>query len=116
MSDFLDTLYHITPKEQKVSDLIKPYSERIPAVIAKAEKLVAPWVDTHPLNIETFPCEHCDAREKHNSKRGAITATEVALAKALWEEWESEHELPGGRFSSYPPALIAFTEKIEQLS
>ncbi len=84
----------------------KDWASRIPAAIAQAEERVA----QKPL----YRGEHQEpySFEKHES----ITATEVALAKALWEELQFEqHKLYGGIEQEPPPALHAFTEKVESL-
>ena len=84
---------------------MKRWSERIPAAIADGERLVergGDWVETERKTLESMYI---------------LTAGEVALAKLGWEMWveycESlENEEPG---DEPPPALIAFTEKIEKV-
>ena len=95
------------------------WATRIPAAIEKGEKLTAPWVDTHQPDVESSPCVHCDARDEHNRKRGQLSKTEVALAKALWEMWPargmSEDDIVFF-LDKEVPALRAFVEKVEQLT
>ncbi|MCH8852356.1 MAG: hypothetical protein IID41_06835 [Planctomycetes bacterium] len=45
----------------------------------------------------------------------AITREEIALVEALWDVWRSEFEGPSG-FNHIPDALIAFTEKVEEIA
>ena len=80
----------------------REWSSRIPAAIAKAESL-------------TNGHDHRVALEEGSLT--IITATEVALAKALWElwveycdalDWEEAGDTP-------PPALIVFAQKVESL-
>lgn len=104
MSDFVP--FPDTPKDIFLSDHAgfeqrKPYSIRIPAAIAKLE----PFFERYP-GLPYFKA------------RGVIiTATEVALAKALWEE-NDQHLMGLAEFVGCKgcQALIAFTEKVEQLS
>ena len=71
----------------------KPWSARIPAAIEKGEEhLVA-------AQLREVPCR--------------ITELELALAKALWAFWEDEY---GWSDWTPPPALMAFTEKVERLT
>ncbi len=84
-----------------------PWSSRIPAAIAKAESL-------------TNGHDHRVALEEGSLT--IITATEVALAKALWElclheQRDNEREELGdsAECSSGYEALEAFTEKVESL-
>ncbi len=77
------------------TDAMKPWSDRVPAAIAKAEEHMADH--TH---------DECRCYE-------LITATEVALAEALWEILSSE-DIVDERWA-WPPALIAFAEKAESL-
>ena len=84
----------MAPREQA------PYSVRIPAAITRAEALT----------------ERSDFRVSSITLEVFITATEVALAKALWENYKSLNELRGqGEEELLPPSLIAFTEKVESL-
>ena len=80
---------------------LAPWSDRIPAAIKKAEeKLGAPVKEGGFQGEMTMfiPRDHPEA---------AFTADEVALAKALWHELGPD---------MHPPALIAFTEKVEKLT
>ena len=87
-------------------DAMPDWSSRIPAAIAKAEKLLD--VEGVPRGF-FLPAGNPD---------GALTATEVALAKALWD---TEVLFEEGFKESWEPlggsgkALIAFTEKVESL-
>lgn len=75
-----------------------PYSVRIPAAIKRAEGLIEPRVTM--LN-DTF-----------HLPLPPITATELALAKALLEAYRDDSL---GWATEYPHALIEFCEKVESL-
>ena len=81
-----------------------PLATSIPAAIKRAEEHVAS--DEHESG-------NCDCH--YPGKR--ITATEVALAKALWEQMRGDEyrRHPANSEAVPPPALIAFTEKVESL-
>ena len=89
---------HNCPNPQWAETKEKPYgiaswSARIPAAIEKGEEhLVA-------AQLREVPCR--------------ITELELALAKALWAFWEDEY---GWSDWTPPPALMAFTEKVERLT
>ena len=76
------------------------WSLRIPAAIAKAEELLA------STGIGVY---------FKMSATGVITATEVALAKALWEAHQSLALEYGERVEIVPPALRDFCTKVESL-
>ena len=96
----------MAPKQAFVASEDGPWSTRIPAAIAKAEKRL---------------------RELGEIHGHTMTLTEVALAKALWEdlgdgecvgEGIASHCDQGGCFglsAEDEPALRAFTEKVEAL-
>ena len=73
-----------------------PWATRIPAAIKRAED----WVEDHK-GWSFIP----------------ITATEVALAEALWEQMQGDEyrRHPANPEAVPPPALIAFMEKVEAL-
>ncbi|KKK79384.1 hypothetical protein LCGC14_2834060 [marine sediment metagenome] len=83
---------------------MKPWSERIPAAIAKAKELVGP--DDWYVNDDTT---------------AVITAGEVALASALWGEFfsgtpeEFDATVAEGQLDQCDEALSAYCEKIERL-
>ena len=84
------------------------YSERIPAAIAKMRASGLPegtkWAKWYGK----------DGGDKHES--AIVTREEVALADWAWETMLFEQmKLYGGILQPPPPALIAFTEKIERL-
>lgn len=83
----------------------KPYSERIPAAIAKGEG----WFKQPGI---------IDVAVLVNEKGGAVyvTAGEVALAKALWETHRKFCDEYNWDYEEPPPALIVYCEKIERLS
>ena len=70
---------------------------RIPAAIKRAEQKLC----GAPLYIFT--------------EELSITATEVALADELWEEHRKYCDEYNWDYNEPPPALCAFTEKIESL-
>lgn len=76
------------------------YATRIPQAIEKAKGLVALGVDG---KVWFSP----DALEQ------TLTATEVALAKALWGYFWRTEEVG---IENPPAALIAFCEKVEGLT
>ncbi len=85
------------------------WATRIPAAIAKGKWHLGPiWA----------PGDDGAAIDSLFFKDGqALTAGEVALAEALWELHKfAEMKLYGGSGPATPPALIAFTERIERLS
>lgn len=96
---------------------MKSWAERIPAALAKAEKVLE----------ETCSCSCIECRQD----RGGLTKTEIALAKALWEVGCQDAYGPGGTAQEdvakhccggtgkhiCPPcaALRAFVEEVEAL-
>ena len=88
------------------------WATRIPVAIKRAEE---------KLDGEAFVLipPYCDGNKTDNTI--AITATEVALADALWETWNAWlgdirfHPATTAR-PEPPPALIAFTEKVEKIA
>jgi hypothetical protein len=90
------------------------WSERIPAAIAKAERRMGSGSGSIHYFLST------------QGPDGAITASEVALAKALWETESDATELLaeldlreklllGAIIADNRPALRAFCEKVEAL-
>ena len=75
-----------------------PWSSRIPAAIAKAEKLDF----VGDLYEQVWGNKH-------------LTTTEVALAKALWTMCLRTAGTEGYVWDEFKEALIAFTEKVESL-
>ena len=95
-----------------------PWSSRIPAAIAKAEKLLEQDKKPFPEcpNHMRGNHPHSDAcigffRTRRSVKE--FTATEVALAKGFLHAVETDAEF-GGQYEQLP-ALIAFAEKVESL-
>ncbi len=77
------------------------WTERIPAAIEKSETVLA----------VTCPC----SRAECTADRGRLTTTEVALAKALWDEvGEYYNEVTDEDTAGPWYALRIFTEKVEQ--
>ena len=77
--------------------------DRIPAAIEEGKRLLdeEPWVMLNPKTLE---------------HRGTIiTATEVALAEALWNTHRKYCDEYNWDYNEPPPALIAYTEKIESI-
>ena len=77
----------------------RQYSERIPAAIKHAKELLAEfeyWPGALHVSMDFHPV--------------VLTAGEVALAEALWDEFSRPYD------GEYPPALIAFVEKVEKLA
>ena len=76
---------------------------RIPAAIKKAEANVAyhKWAMWYRKKGSTEPTD-------------IITATEVAVAKALWKTYRTLNTESGEEH--WPAPLIAFTEKVEKLT
>ena len=87
----------------------KPWSTRIPAMIAKAEEKlgIGNWVA-----LEHKPMVEITS---------ILTAGELALAKEAAKRWEDDcewcqaHREPRFGCHAPPPALITFTEKMEGL-
>ena len=71
------------------------WATRIPAAIKRAKQKIA---GKHHIWL--------------SRQRDFITATEVALAEALWKMWWYDDKAAG---DDPPPALIAFTEKVEAI-
>ncbi len=92
--------------EQKDGEEMKPWSERIPAAIAKGEKL---------LNGDQYVLIPPHMRGNETEFTVVLTAGEVALAKAVWG-WEWWAHCMGLTDFEPSDALIAYTEKIERLS
>jgi hypothetical protein len=69
------------------------WSARIPGALAKAEAVLRGELELPATTKVT------------------LTRIEVALAKALWEEWRDRYEGP----PPPPPTLRAFVEKVEAL-
>jgi hypothetical protein len=76
---------------------MKPWVERIPQAIEKAEGRFG------AMTVVVGAPPH-----------GWITRTEVALAKALWELFYNSPEY-NGEYTPVPEVLRAFTEKVEAL-
>ena len=81
---------------------ILPWPERIPAAIKHAEEHV------RTRRREVF----LTSQQLNKVDEEFITAGELALAEALWEDWDAFGKL---HVAIIPPALIAFTEKAESL-
>ena len=79
---------------------MKPRSERIPAAIAKAERLLGSKSDY--------------ARVYKTGETFVLTAGEVAAVDALWAKRDALMSLSGYDVAD-SPALIAFCEKMEGL-
>ena len=80
------------------------WSARIPAAIKKAEG----WL----LNGTLWAMWY-SGKSGSTEPTDIITAGELALAKALWEDWDAFGKL---HVAIPQPALIAFTEKAEKLT
>ena len=91
-----DKLAKLRDKTQAaiLKDKTEPYSVRIPAAIKHAKELIGPQLY---IRRGKGPFVY-------------ITVGEVALAEALWDEFSRPYD------GEYPPALIAFTEKVEKLT
>ena len=73
-----------------------PWAARIPAAIKRAKEVGDVYLPADPV------------KDTATSPRFMLTATETALAEALWKLIEQLGNAPS-------PALIAFTEKVESL-
>ncbi len=98
-----------------------PWSSRIPAAIAKAERLLSDdaLVACEPHRGERYLGTPEVFVPRHNAE-GTITATEVALAKALWEQHDNrtdgcDAEICRHEWDKVPEALIEFAQKVESL-
>ncbi len=98
--DRLDVAAGITP----------PFPSRILAAIAKAEDVFLALPPRHSGKVTWY----ATYTEGTTDIKDVLTATEVALAKELWDVWRSEFEGPDG-FTHFPEALRDFTEKVESL-
>ncbi len=104
MSEYVGKVWKISsPRFVGSTVPTPPWSSRIPAAIAKAEELVGDerefrtyWMDNREVPV-------------------TITATEVVLAKALWEAHQSLALEYGERVEIVPPALRDFCTKVESL-
>ena len=97
---------------QQRPDLIPSWATRIPAAIKRAEVKAEAWrqlvLVLADKNTDLHP------HTAHALLKDFITPVEAALAEALWEQHEFEAiKLYGGIAQPPPPALIAFTEKVE---
>ncbi len=98
---------HDEGRHENGNGTVKPYSERIPAAIAEAERLLdgCEYVLIPP---------HIGGNKTQLTL--VLTAGEVALADALWSEFGDDIMGDPGTCDRPLAALIAFCEKIERLS
>lgn len=88
---------------------VTAWSSRIPAAIARAETVYLALPPRHSGKVTWY----ATYIEGTTDIKDVITATEVALAKALWMEVELVREsVP---YYPHHRALIDFTEKVESL-
>lgn len=90
------------------------WATRIPAAIEKGEKKAASLEQLLLVLKDNNTDLHPGTAQQLIER--VVTPGEVALAKALWDEWYSEHSAPGNRLIGEPPAALrAFVEKVEAL-